>query len=186
MEDQRIVELYWSRDETAIRETDRKYGRYLLKVAYNILADTQDSEEGVNDTYLHAWNSMPPHKPGVLSSYLAKITRRVSIDMFRRKNREKRRASEYALSLTELEECISTGGGPEEAIGVQELAEAINTFLHRQSEEVRNVFIGRYYFLDPVKAVAQYCGMSESAAKSMLHRTRGKLRDYLREEGFDL
>ena len=186
MEDQRIVELYWAREESAIGETERKYGRYLLKIAYNILSDTQDSEESVNDTYLHAWNSMPPHRPGALSAYLAKITRRVSIDLFRRKNRSKRRASEYALSLTELEECISTGGGPEEAIGVQELAEAINTFLHRQSEEVRNVFIGRYYFLDPVKAVAQYCGMSESAAKSMLHRTRGKLRDYLREEGFAL
>lgn len=186
MEDQRIVELYWSRDEAAIRETDRKYGRYLLKIACNILADTQDSEEGVNDTYLHAWNSMPPHKPGALSSYLAKITRRVSIDLFRRKNREKRRASEYALSLTELEECVSADGGPEETVEVQQLAAAINTFLRGQSEEVRNAFIGRYYFLDPVKAVAQYCGMTESAAKSMLHRTRGKLRDYLKEEGFDL
>ena len=186
MEDQKIVELYWNRDEAAIQETDRKYGRYLLKVAYNILADTQDSEEGVNDTYLHAWNSMPPQKPGVLSSYLAKITRRVSIDIFRRKNREKRKASEYALSLSELEECISAGGGLEEAIEVQELGSAINAFLRGQSEEIRNVFIGRYYFLDPVKAVAQYCGISEGAAKSMLHRTRNKLRDYLREEGFDL
>lgn len=186
MEDQKIVELYWSRDEAAIQETDRKYGRYLLKIAYNILANTQDSEESVYDTYFNAWNSMPPQRPGALSSYLAKITRRVSIDLFRRKTREKRKGSEYAVSLSELEECISAGGGPEEAIGVQELGAAINTFLRGQSEESRNVFIGRYYFLDPVKVVAQYCGISESAAKSMLHRTRNKLRDYLREEGFDL
>ena len=186
MEDQRIVELYWGRDESAIKETERKYGRYLSKIAYNILSNTQDSEESVNDTYLHAWNSMPPHKPGVLSSYLAKITRRVSIDIFRRKNREKRKGSEYAVSLSELEDCLSSGGGPEEAIEVQELGAAINSFLRGQSEAVRNTFIGRYYFLDPIKEVAQYCGLSESAAKSMLHRTRGKLRDYLREEGFDL
>lgn len=186
MEDQRIVELYWSRDEAAIGETDRKYGRYLNKVAYNILANTQDSEESVNDTYLHAWNSMPPHKPGALSSYLAKITRRVSIDIFRRKNREKRKGSEYALSLSELGDCLSADGGPEEELDVKLLGETINTFLRRQNEDVRNTFIGRYYFLDPVKEVAQYCGLTESAAKSMLHRTRGKLRDYLREEGFDL
>lgn len=186
MEDQRIVELYWSRDESAIGETDRKYGRYLNKIAYNILSNPQDSEESVNDTYLHAWNSMPPHKPGALSSYLAKITRRVSIDLFRRKNRDKRKGSEYALSLSELEDCISADGGPEEAINVQLLGEAINTFLRRQNEDVRNTFIGRYYFLDPVKEVARYCGLTESAAKSMLHRTRGRLRDYLKEEGFDL
>lgn len=186
MLDEQIVELYWSRSEDAIEETDRKYGRYLTRVAYNILANTQDSEESVNDTYLHAWNSMPPQRPGALSSYLAKITRRVSIDIFRRKNRDKRKGSEYALSLSELEECISAGGGPEEAIDVQELSEAINAFLHKQSEEILNVFIGRYYFLDPVKTVARYCGVSESAAKSMLHRTRVKLGDYLRKEGFDL
>lgn len=186
MQDEQIVELYWSRSEDAIKETDRKYGRYLTRVAYNILANTQDSEESVNDTYLYAWNSMPPQRPGALSSYLAKITRRVSIDIFRRKNRDKRKGSEYALSLSELEECISAGGGPEEVINAQQLGAAINTFLRKQSEEIRNVFIGRYYFLDPVKTVAQYCGVSESAAKSMLHRTRGKLRDYLKEEGFDL
>lgn len=186
MEDQRIVELYWSRDESAIGETDRKYGRYLNKIAYNILFNAQDSEESVNDTYLHAWNSMPPQRPGALSAYLAKITRRVSIDIFRRKNREKRKGSEYTVSLSELEDCLSATGGPEEELDVKLLGEAINTFLRRQNEDARNTFIGRYYFLDPVKEVAQYCGLTESAAKSMLHRTRGKLRDYLKEEGFDL
>lgn len=186
MEDEKIVELYWSRNESAIGATEKKYGPYLTKIAYNILANREDSEESVNDTYLHAWNSMPPHKPGTLSSYLAKITRRVSIDLFRKRTRDKRQASEYALSLEELGDCVSAGGTPEEALDVQLLAEAINTFLHAQSEEMRNTFIGRYYFLDSVKTVANYCGMSEAKAKSMLYRTRQNLRHYLTEEGFDL
>ena len=186
MEDQKIVELYWSRDEQAIQETDRKYGRYLNKVAYNILADLRDSEESVNDTYLHAWNSMPPQKPGVLSSYLAKITRCVSIDRFRKKNRDKRRPSEYALSLSELEECLSTPDSPEENVELGELTAAIEDFLRQQEETARSLFVGRYYFLDSVREVAAYCGMSESKCKTLLHRTRLGLKEYLRKEGFDL
>lgn len=186
MQDEKIVDLYWQRDESAIGETARKYSRYLTKIAYNILSNREDSEESVNDTYLHAWNSMPPHKPCALSTYLAKITRRVSIDIFRKRNREKRQASEYALSLSELADCVSEGGTPEDALNVLLLAEAINAFLHQQSEEARNTFVGRYYFLDPLKDVADYCGMSESKAKSMLYRTRRNLWNYLQEEGFDL
>lgn len=104
MQDEKIVALYWERNETAIHETEQKYGRYLTKIAYNVLADLEDSKESVNDTYLSAWNSMPPHKPEILSTYLAKITRRISIDIYRKKNRKKRQPSEYALSLEELEE----------------------------------------------------------------------------------
>lgn len=186
MQDEKIVDLYWQRDESAIQETAQKYGRYLTKIAYNILSNQEDSEESVNDTYLNAWNSMPPHKPGILSTYLAKLTRRVSIDIFRRRTREKRQASEYAVSLSELSDCVTDGGTPEDALNVQLLAEAINTFLRGQSEEARNTFVGRYYFLDPLKEVAGYCGMSESKAKSMLYRTRRDLWNYLKEEGFDL
>ena len=102
MEDESIVTLYWDRDERAIRETETKYDRYLTKIAYNILADLEDSRESVNDTYLAAWDSMPPHRPGILSTYLAKITRRISIDRFRYRTRDKRKESEYAISLTEL------------------------------------------------------------------------------------
>ena len=107
MQDEMIVALYWKRDEKAISETERKYGRYLSKIAYNILSDWEDSKETVNDTYLKAWNSMPTHKPGVLSTYLGKITRQLSIDAFRTRNRDKRKHSEYAVSLSELEDCIS-------------------------------------------------------------------------------
>ena len=107
MEDSKIIDMYWQRDERAIEETDRQYGGYLLKIAVNILADREDGRESVNDTYLKAWESMPPYRPEVLRLYLAKITRRTAIDIFRRKTRQKRGASQYEESLSELSECIS-------------------------------------------------------------------------------
>lgn len=184
MEDEQIVSLYWQREEAAIRETEAKYSRYLTKIAYNILADMEDSHESVNDTYLAAWNSIPPHRPGVLSTYLAKITRRISITRFRYRNREKRRNSEYEVSISELGDCVSGGNTTEEALNVKLLADAIGIFLRLQPEESRNAFIGRYYFLDPVKEVAAYCGMTESKCKTVLYRTRQALREYLEKEGF--
>lgn len=186
MEDERIVSLYWDRDETAIRETEIKYDRYLTKIAYNILNDTEDSRESVNDTYLAAWNSMPPQKPTVLSTYLGKLTRRISIDRFRYRNRDKRQASQYALSLSELDECVSGGNTTEDAVNLKLLAEAIGNFLRTLPEETRAAFVGRYYYLDSVREVAAYCGMTESKCKSLLHRTRLSLKDYLTKEGFDL
>ncbi|MBQ3569598.1 MAG: hypothetical protein IJA20_02870, partial [Methanocorpusculum sp.] len=107
MHDEKIVALYWERDESAIRVTEEKYGAYLMKIAYNILNDLEDSKESVNDTYLGAWNSMPPNKPSALSTYLAKITRRTSIDIFRKRSTEKRKVSEYSVSLDELGDCVS-------------------------------------------------------------------------------
>lgn len=186
MEDQQIVSLYWQRNEAAIRETEIKYDRYLNKIAYNILNDSGDSQESVNDTYLAAWNSMPPHKPGVLSAYLAKLTRRISIDRFRYRTREKRQGSEYALSLSELGDCVSGGNTTEEAVSAKLLADSIGIYLRLLPEDTRTAFIGRYYFLDPMKEVAAYCGMSESKCKSLLHRTRLGLRDYLRKEGYSV
>lgn len=186
MQDEKIVELYWQKDETAIKETQQKYDRYLYKIAYNILADREDSKESVNDTYLGAWNSMPPHKPVVLATYLGKLTRRISIDVFRKKNREKRRESQYAVSLAELEECISVGDVTAEEVDAKVLGNALNRFLQGISEEARHTFIGRYYFCDSVKEVAAYCGMSESKAKSLLYRTRQELKVYLEKEGYVL
>lgn len=186
MNDDMIVDLYWQRDENAIRETEQKYGRYLSKIAYNILSDFEDSRESVNDTYLKAWNSMPPHKPNVLATYLGKITRQLSIDIFRSRNRKKRRASEYTLSLSELEECVSGGDTTEQSIDLHLLAEAIDSYLGSLSSEARNTFVGRYYYMDSIREVAAYYNMSESKAKSMLHRTRLGLRTYLEQEGFVL
>ncbi len=184
MQDEKIVELYFQRDESAIAHTQEKYNLYLYKIAYNILADSEDSKESVNDTYLAAWNSIPPHKPSVLSTYLGKITRRISIDIFRKRNRVKRQGSEYAVSLTELSECISDNRTPESDLEIKSLGEAINTYLGTISADARNIFIGRYYFLDSVSNVARYCGISESKAKISLHRTRKGLGEYLKKEGF--
>ena len=186
MKDTEIVDLYWDRNEDAIEQTQQKYGAYLSKIAYNILSDFEDSKECVNDTYLNAWNSMPPHKPSVLSTYLGKITRELSIDMFRKKSCIKRYASEYASSLDELGDSFSDGTTPEQSFNAKLLDDAINRFLRALPDDARSTFIGRYYFFDSLKDVAGYCGMSESKAKSMLYRTRQSLKAYLVKEGFDL
>ena len=186
MKDEQIVALYWDRNEEALRETEQKYGAYLAKISYNILSDLEDSKECVNDTYLKAWNSMPTHRPGVLSAYLGKITRQLSIDVFRKKHSVKRFASEYAVSLDELGDSFSDGSTPEQSLDSKALDEAINRFVRALPDDARNAFIGRYYFFDSLKAVAAYCGMSEGKAKSLLYRTRQSLKVYLVEEGFDL
>lgn len=184
MQDDRIVELYWKRNEAAIQHTDQKYGRYLMKLSYNILADWEDSKESVNDTYLSAWKSMPPHRPSVLLTYLCKITRQISIDVFRKRNSAKRQASEYALSLCELEDCVSAGNTTEQDVDLHLLAKAIQDYLAELPGETRDVFVGRYFFSDSIRQVAGYYGMSESKAKSMLYRTRIGLKKYLEQEGF--
>lgn len=186
MEDSKIVALYFDRDEAAIDHTQKKYGSYLLKIAYNILENLQDSQESVNDTYLAAWNSIPPHKPDILSTYLGKLTRRISIDIFRKRNRLKRRDSEYTLSLSEMEDTVAGGEEPEETVQAQLLAERISCFLRQLPEQSRHAFVGRYYYMDPLKEVARYCGMSEAKAKTLLYRIRCSLKEYLREEGFSV
>ena len=184
MDDIEIVGLYWQRDEAAIACTDKKYGRYLHTIAYNILSNREDSQESVNDTYLAAWNSIPPHRPQVLSTYLGKLTRRISIDLFRKKNAEKRAGGEYALSLDELSECLSVGDTTGQELECQMLADAIATYLKTLPQEARTVFLCRYYYLDPVAKIAGYCRISQSKVKILLHRTRQGLGQYLKREGF--
>lgn len=186
MQDDRIVALYWERNEDAIYQTQKKYGSYLAKVAYNIVVDYEDCQECVNDTYLAAWNSMPTNRPRILSTYLGKITRQITIDLFRKKNRLKRYASQYAISLEELGDTFADGTTPEQELDGKLLAEAINAFLRTLPENVRNAFIGRYYFFDSLKEVAAYCGISESKVKGILYRTRQDLKTYLAKEGFSL
>ena len=184
MTEEEIIDLYWQRNETAIRETETKYDRYLTKIAYNILSDLEDSRESVNDTYLAAWNSMPPHRPGVLSTYLGKIVRQTAIDRYRSQHRQKRNGGEYALSLSELQECISDGDKTAEEADAKLLGESISRFLKTQKKEARTVFVQRYYFSDPIRAIAQRHGISEAKATSLLHRTRLALREHLQMEGF--
>lgn len=184
MNDEQIVELYWQRDESAIAVTQEKYNAYLMKIARNILNSPEDSEESVNDTYLAAWNSIPPQKPSVLCTYLGKLTRRISISMFRKKNADKRLGGEFALSFAEMEAVMSAQTELENEIEVQLLGELLNKFLRTLKPDERHTFIGRYYYMDPLKEVAAYCGISEGKAKTILFRTRLKLKEYLAKEGF--
>lgn len=184
MTDPEIVSLYWKRDESAIKHTQSKYNSYLTRISYNILANLEDCREAVNDTYLAAWNSMPDNRPGVLSTYLGKITRQLSIDIFRKRKSKKRAGSEYAISFDELEEVIASSGEPEKELDSKMLISTISDFLHTLPEAERNLFIGRYYYFDSLKSVAGYCKMSESKAKTLLFRTRQKLKAYLVKEGF--
>ncbi len=186
MQDEEIVALYWERNEDAIRETARKFGAYLTKIANNILADRQDSEECVNDTYLKAWNAMPDNRPSVLSGFLSRMVRQSALDLYRRKHAVKRYASEYALSMTELEDTFRGHTDLEQEADAAALRDAINSFLRSLSPTARKVFIGRYYFFDPIRQIADDCGIAEGTAKSSLYRTRQALREYLIKEGFDL
>ena len=167
MEDRDIVTLYWQRDQEAIRQTDRQYGRYLSSIAFHILADREDSRETVNDTYLRAWDSMPPHRPQVLATYLGRITRQLSIDRWRARGRVKRGGSQYALSL-------------------EELGRAIGDYLRTLPLPARRAFLCRYYYADSLAETARVCGISVPAVKSQLYRTRQGLRTYLKKEGFDI
>lgn len=186
MDDNRIVELYWERNESAIRETDNRYGRYLWKIAYNVLADREDSDECVNDSYYKAWSAMPPHRPVSLAAFLGRIVRQLAVDRFRRRSAQKRTSSEYPLSLDELAECVSGGEQPYQTAELHLLAQAVSDYLRSLPRETREAFLWRYYFMDPLKEISVRLNASESQVKSMLHRTRIGLRDYLEKEGFSL
>ncbi len=184
MDDDRIVELYWKRNENAISETATKYGSYLNSISYNILVNREDAQECVNDTYHDAWNSMPPHRPSILSTFLGKITRRISIDRWRRLNAEKRGGGELTLALDELEDCVSGSGSVEDEIKRRELAKLFNDFLNTLPVTERRVFLCRYWYMDSIQSIAQQFGFSQSKVASMLNRTRGKLRAQLVKEGY--
>ena len=184
MPDERIVELYWQRQESAIQETAAKYGAYCHSIAYNILFSREDAEESVNDTYLDAWNSMPPHQPSLLSAFLGKLTRRISIDKWRRKQADKRGGGEINLVLDELDDCIAAQTNVEAELEQQEMARIIREYLDALSPTERRVFLCRYWYMDPIAAIAKQFGFSSSKTASMLHRTRKKLRDKLESEGY--
>ena len=182
MHDKKIVDLYWQRSESAIGETRQKYGRYCFSVAYRILCDSDDSEECVNDTYIEAWNSMPPKRPDKLSPFLGAITRNLSIDRWRKRHAEKRGYGETALLISELEECIPAEKTIPEEIENRRIAEVINAFLGELSETDRNIFIQRYWNSRSIKEICRVYGLGESAVKAKLMRTREKLRVRLGEE----
>ena len=184
VDDKYIVDLFFSRNELALEYTAKKYGPYCYSVAYNIIFCREDAQECVNDTYLAAWNSIPPHKPDQLSGYLAKLTRRISIDRLRRSNAKKRGAGELDILFSELEECVPDENTPEKALKEHELARIINDFLAHLGETERKIFLCRYFFAEPIISVAARFGYSESRVKSQLFRTRKKLKEHLRKEKY--
>ena len=183
MEDSRIVELYESRDQQAIAQSDIKYGGYCYSVGYNILGVKEDTEECVNETWLRAWNSIPPSRPQSLCAYLGRIVRQNSIDIYRKKHSRKRFFCEYGQALCELEADAVEGETVESRTDLRLLGEKISEYLGSLPEERASIFVCRYYFCDSIKSIAESTGYSESKIKSSLHRTRIGLKDFLRREG---
>lgn len=186
MEDSEIVMLYLQRREQAIEETAAKYGNYCHTIAYNILQDRLDAEEAVSDTYLGAWNAIPPHRPAILSTFLGKLTRRISIKRWQFRRAQKRGGGEMDLALEELADCIPSGRTVEQELEMAELSKLLNRFVLALPQTEQSVFLCRYWYLDSISAVAKRFGFSESKVKSMLSRTRKKLYAYLQKEGIDL
>ena len=186
MEDTEIIALYWARDERAVSETAEKYGRYCHSVAYRILQNKEDSEECVNDTYTGAWNTIPPHRPELFSAFLAKITRRISLNRLRSKTTERRGGGQYTVTLEELTECIPSSLSAEDTLETHELTRIINKFLDGLPTDERRVFLCRYWYLDPIKDIAKRFSFGESKVKMMLKRTREKLLIHLEKEGITL
>ncbi len=179
LDDNMIIDLYWARSESAIDETDKKYGGYLKTVAYNILCNREDAGEAVNDTYLKAWDSMPPQRPNILSAFLAKITRRVSLNMRRANVAEKRGGGEIDLVLDELSESLPSKSSVEEEIDAKALTEKLNKFLGSLKQQDRDMFLRRYWYMDSIKDIATMFGCGESKVKTTLYRLRKKLIDEL-------
>ena len=186
MDDNQIVELYLQRDETAIKHSAIKYGIRLRTIANRIVKDQQTAEECENDTYLEAWNTIPPHEPGnYLFAFLARITRHLSLNCCRDRGRLKRSAFICELS-EEMEQCIPAPDDTECRIDEIVLNEAINDFLGNLSEEKRNVFLRRYWYLDSIADISKRFAISESKVTSMLYRCRKQLREHLIKEGYTL
>lgn len=180
MDDRRIVDLYWARDEHAILESDKKYGRMLHSLSYSLLSSREDAEECVNDTYLDAWGAMPTARPEFLGAFLSKITRRISVDRFRKKHREKRGGID---NLTEeLSECISGGRTPSEEYDDKRISEQLNEFLYGQPKEKRVMFVLRYFYSSSIDDIADRLGISESKVKTTLFRMRAELKERLEEQ----
>ena len=185
MTDEEIIRLYWERNERAIEETDHKYGSYLFTIAHNILNDSRDCEECVNDTYLGTWNRIPPTRPTVFQVFLSKIMRNLAVDRFRKNHAAKRIPSEMQVSLEELDECMipSTSSAQEEYLA-RELAKILNDFLHALSSRAEFIFICRYYYGDSIQSIARMLGLGDNTVRRELSLIRGELKIRLEKEGY--
>lgn len=185
MQDFEIVDLYWSRSENAITETNVKYGGYCRKIAMNIVSNDEDTEECVNDTYLSAWNSMPEERPAMLAPFLAAIIRNHALTLYRKMHSQKRGAGQFPLALDELLE-VAGSSSTEEEVDLSLLTGHINSFLSSLSAENRIAFVRRYFYVDTISDIASALSMSEAGVKSLLFRLRQKLKEFLEKEGYEL
>ena len=186
MDDAKIVQLYWDRDPSAVDQTAMKYGNYCHAIAKNILGNYDDADECVNDTYMAAWRSMPPHRPSVLSTFLGKITRNLSFNRYKQIRAEKRGGGELPVVLDELAECVSGEDNLEQTMEYNELVETINLFLASLSSEQRIMFVRRYWYTDSIAEIAKQFGMRENTVTKNLQRSRARLRQYLWERGYEI
>ncbi len=186
MKDNEIVDLYWKRSDAAIAETSNKYSKYCHYISNNILHNTQDAEECVNDTFLQAWNAIPPNRPDCLSAFLGKITRNLSFNKYKSCSAKKRGGSQTELALAELEECIPASESVERVIDNISLTDTINHFLESLSQTDRMLFMRRYWYLSSIKEIACEFNMNENKVKSILFRERKKLKTLFEKEGIML
>lgn len=184
--DDQIIDLYWQRDERAIRETDRKYRARLMRVALNILHDLQDSEECLNDTYVCAWNSIPPARPTYLQAFLISITRRGALNRYKAARRQKRVPSELTSSLSELDDMLSDGDQFYSESQTRALAEILEAFIAGLPERRMLIFMGRYYAARPVRELAELLGCSESTVNKEIAAIKRELRAVLENEGYTI
>ncbi len=183
MEDEKIISLYFERNENAIRETDRKYGAYCFSIAHGILKNISDSEECLNDAYMKTWQSIPPERPLKLKFFLAKITRNLSLDAYKKRNAEKRGGGEGELVFSELAECMPSEENIETALSAKKLSECLSVFLEMLPQRERCVFLRRYFYLESTKDIAKKYAMREHNVYVILSRTRVKLKALLEKEG---
>ena len=186
MEDKQIVQLFWDRNEQAIQESSIKYGNYCRSIARNILQSEEDVKECVSDTWLNAWNSIPPHKPSVLSTFLGKLTRNLSLKRYQKNTRKKRGGHNIDLVWDELTEIVSGKDDPELISEEKELKEAINQFLRELPKEKRILFLQRYWYAFSITEIAARTGLSKNNVSVSLSRLRDKLKEFLYERGYDI
>ena len=185
MDDSKIVSLYWDRNEQAITESEEKYGEYCYRIAFYILNEKNDADESVNDTWLAAWNSMPPHRPSVLKTFLGKLTRRISINKWNNNTAQKRGGGRMEEALSELAECLPDKSSPENEAETELLKDILSDFVRSLKPMERKLFMGKYWHLYSIEQLANAYGFTQSKVKSMLLRTRKKLKQRLTEEGFE-
>ena len=186
MDDHKIIDLLEARSQSALSALSEKYGAYCSKISFNILRDSSDSEENVNDTYMQVWNSIPPQKPRNLMAFIGRLARNLALNKLKAKNAEKRNPAGGILSLSELDECTPANVSVENEADIKNLSGHISAFLYTEKEDARNVFVRRYFYCDSIEDIADRFSYSPSKVKSMLMRTREKLKIYLRKEGYTL